>query len=101
MAEQQSLDTIVADLTPEQWQLPTPSPGWTVADQGASIADGDHRRPANCHDFLLACLHQFREDVFPVRAEFYPAGARRVNLQPHRSRRRQRIVYCRNGRLGR
>lgn len=33
MAEQQSLDTIVADLTPEQWQLPTPSPGWTVADQ--------------------------------------------------------------------
>ena len=32
-AEQQALDDIVADLTAEQWQLPTPSPGWTIADQ--------------------------------------------------------------------
>ena len=32
-AEQQSLDAIVAALSPDQWQLPTPSPGWTVADQ--------------------------------------------------------------------
>ena len=32
-AEQQSLDDIVAALSPDQWQLPTPSPGWTVADQ--------------------------------------------------------------------
>ncbi len=33
LAEQQSLDDIVAGLSPEQWQLATPSPGWTVADQ--------------------------------------------------------------------
>ena len=33
LAEQQALDDIVAGLAPEQWQLPTPSPGWTVADQ--------------------------------------------------------------------
>ena len=33
LAEQQSLDDIVAALSPDQWQLPTPSPGWTVADQ--------------------------------------------------------------------
>lgn len=33
VAEQRSLDDIVASLTPEQWQLPTPSPGWNVADQ--------------------------------------------------------------------
>ncbi len=32
-AEQQSLDAIVAALTPDEWQLATPSPGWTVADQ--------------------------------------------------------------------
>ena len=32
-AEQQALDDIVAGLDAEQWQLPTPSPGWTVADQ--------------------------------------------------------------------
>jgi len=32
-AEQDSLDAVVAGLSPEQWQTPTPSPGWTVADQ--------------------------------------------------------------------
>ena len=32
-AEQQALDDIVAGLDADQWQLPTPSPGWTVADQ--------------------------------------------------------------------
>ena len=33
VAEQQSLDDIVSPLDAAQWQLPTPSPGWTVADQ--------------------------------------------------------------------
>ena len=33
VAEQQTLDDIVAGLDAEQWQLPTPSPGWTIADQ--------------------------------------------------------------------
>jgi uncharacterized protein (TIGR03084 family) len=33
LAEQQALDDIVAELAPGQWALPTPSPGWTVADQ--------------------------------------------------------------------
>ncbi len=33
VAEQQTLDDIVAGLDATQWQLPTPSPGWTVADQ--------------------------------------------------------------------
>ena len=33
VAEQAALDAVVADLTEEQWRLPTPSPGWTVADQ--------------------------------------------------------------------
>jgi uncharacterized protein (TIGR03084 family) len=33
LAEQQALDDVMADLTDEQWQLPTPSPGWTIADQ--------------------------------------------------------------------
>ena len=32
-AEQQSLDDVVAELTPEQWATPTPSPGWAVRDQ--------------------------------------------------------------------
>jgi uncharacterized protein (TIGR03084 family) len=33
VAEQAALDAVVAPLTVEQWALPTPSPGWTVADQ--------------------------------------------------------------------
>lgn len=33
LAEQQTLDDIVAELDDEQWQLPTPSPGWTITDQ--------------------------------------------------------------------
>jgi uncharacterized protein (TIGR03084 family) len=32
-AEQGALDAVVVGLTGEQWRLPTPSPGWTVADQ--------------------------------------------------------------------
>jgi uncharacterized protein (TIGR03084 family) len=32
-AEQEALDTLVADLTDEQWAVATPSPGWSVADQ--------------------------------------------------------------------
>ncbi|MGK2928868.1 MAG: TIGR03084 family metal-binding protein [Acidimicrobiales bacterium] len=36
-AEQQALDEIVAPLTDAQWTMPTPSPGWTVADQIAHL----------------------------------------------------------------
>ncbi|HEX4866092.1 MAG TPA: maleylpyruvate isomerase N-terminal domain-containing protein, partial [Acidimicrobiales bacterium] len=32
-AEQDSLDAVVADLPPEQWDTPTASPGWSVRDQ--------------------------------------------------------------------
>jgi uncharacterized protein (TIGR03084 family) len=32
-AEQEALDAIVAGLSDEQWRLPTPSLGWSVADQ--------------------------------------------------------------------
>ncbi len=32
------LDEIVSNLTESQWRLPTPSPGWTVADQIGHLA---------------------------------------------------------------
>lgn len=32
-AEQAALDDVVAALTDDAWAMPTPSPGWTVADQ--------------------------------------------------------------------
>lgn len=31
--ESEALDSLVAGLTPEQWGLPTPAPGWTIAHQ--------------------------------------------------------------------
>lgn len=38
IAEQDALDAIVSVLDPEQWRMPTPSPGWTVADQIGHLA---------------------------------------------------------------
>ena len=32
-AEHDSLDAVLAELSPDQWSLATPSPGWDVADQ--------------------------------------------------------------------
>ncbi|MBL1081908.1 TIGR03084 family protein [Streptomyces actinomycinicus] len=37
-AESDELDQLVAELSPEQWALPTPAPGWTVAHQIAHLA---------------------------------------------------------------
>ncbi|WP_190017529.1 TIGR03084 family metal-binding protein [Streptomyces lucensis] len=41
-AESEELDLLTAELTPRQWALPTPAPGWTVAHQIAHLAWTDH-----------------------------------------------------------
>jgi uncharacterized protein (TIGR03084 family) len=41
-AESDELDLLVAELSPGQWALPTPAPGWTVAHQIAHLAWTDH-----------------------------------------------------------
>ncbi|MEV7687164.1 TIGR03084 family metal-binding protein [Streptomyces bungoensis] len=41
-AESEELDLLVAELRPEQWSLPTPAPGWSVAHQIAHLAWTDH-----------------------------------------------------------
>ncbi|MFG2574631.1 TIGR03084 family metal-binding protein [Streptomyces sp. NPDC048481] len=41
-AESDELDRLVAELGAEQWRLPTPAPGWTVAHQIAHLAWTDH-----------------------------------------------------------
>jgi enediyne biosynthesis protein E11 len=38
IAEGESLDQLVASLEPQQWALPTPAPGWTIAHQVAHLA---------------------------------------------------------------
>ncbi len=37
-AECSALDALVVDLAPEQWALPTPAEGWTIAHQIAHLA---------------------------------------------------------------
>ncbi|MFN3216765.1 MAG: maleylpyruvate isomerase family mycothiol-dependent enzyme [Acidimicrobiales bacterium] len=38
LAEHEALDTIVSELTDDQWAIPTASPRWSVADQIAHLA---------------------------------------------------------------
>jgi enediyne biosynthesis protein E11 len=37
-ADGEDVDRLVAQLTPEQWRLPTPAPGWSVAHQIAHLS---------------------------------------------------------------
>lgn len=41
-AEHEGLDALVADLTEEQWQQPTPAEGWSIKDTIAHIAGADY-----------------------------------------------------------
>ncbi|MEU2712347.1 TIGR03084 family metal-binding protein [Streptomyces sp. NPDC007205] len=41
-AESEELDRLTAGLSPGQWALPTPAPGWTLAHQIAHLAWTDH-----------------------------------------------------------
>ncbi len=38
IAEGEALDAVVAGLSPSQWALPTPAPGWTIAHQVGHLA---------------------------------------------------------------
>ncbi len=58
LQEQLDLETIVADLSDDQWKLPTPSPRWTVADQIAHLSYFD----------ATAVLAITDPDAFQVRA---------------------------------
>lgn len=48
--EHAALDAIVESLTDEQWAAPTPSPGWTVADQIGHLAYFDRTAAAAIED---------------------------------------------------
>ena len=43
VAEQSALERILDDLTPNEWTVPTPSVGWTVADQISHLRFFDER----------------------------------------------------------
>jgi enediyne biosynthesis protein E11 len=70
VAEGEALDQLVADLDEEQWELPTPAPGWTIkhqvahltsiaglAELAASDPDGFQQAAAGAADDFDAAVH--------------------------------------------
>jgi enediyne biosynthesis protein E11 len=49
-AEGDDLDLLLAGLSQERWQTPTPSPGWTVAHQVGHLASSDESTVAAVRD---------------------------------------------------
>ncbi|MEV1062341.1 TIGR03084 family metal-binding protein [Streptomyces sp. NPDC050263] len=79
-AESDELDRLVAELGPEQWALPTPAAGWTVAHQIAHLTWTDHSS-------LLAVTDQeaFAREVEKALAEpgdFVDNGAEQGAAKP-------------------
>ena len=64
LAETAWLDELLAALPPAQWQLPTPAPGWTIADQVSHLAYFDEAylaaRMAQCFRDLGEAGHAAR-----------------------------------------
>ncbi|MGH9136092.1 MAG: maleylpyruvate isomerase family mycothiol-dependent enzyme [Acidimicrobiales bacterium] len=74
-AEQEALDEVVSALGDEQWRQPTPSPGWTVADQVGHLTYFDAAAATAIED-----PPAFRASV----AELLGAGASVDDLTLHR-----------------
>jgi uncharacterized protein (TIGR03084 family) len=60
--EQEALDDVVAPLSDEEWQTPSPSPGWTVADQIGHLSYFDAAAVLACED-----PEQFRSEAAQLR----------------------------------
>jgi uncharacterized protein (TIGR03084 family) len=79
-AESEELDALVADLSPAQWQMPTPAPGWTIAHQIAHLLWTDRAA-------VLAATDEpgFAQLVASAAADplgFVDAGAEEVAASP-------------------
>ncbi|MDX6739242.1 TIGR03084 family metal-binding protein [Actinocorallia sp. A-T 12471] len=64
-AEYAALDALVGGLTPAQWALPTPAPGWTIAHQVAHLAWTDRQAllSATDPDGFRASLREATPDL--------------------------------------
>ncbi|MGA9279417.1 TIGR03084 family metal-binding protein [Ilumatobacter sp.] len=84
IAEQDALDSIVAELDDEQWALPTPSDRWSVADQIGHLAYFDESA-----SWAIADEQRFRSslaDLAPVLSgELDEAGIDDVTLGDFRA----------------
>jgi uncharacterized protein (TIGR03084 family) len=80
VAEQNSLDEVVRDLSAEQWSQPTASPGWTVFDQIAHLAYFDGRASLAIRD-----PEQFRRDLDEMLGRAAGESIDEITLGPLRS----------------
>jgi uncharacterized protein (TIGR03084 family) len=68
LAEGEELERLVAGLSPDQWALPTPAPGWTIAHQVAHLAFIAHLAGAAAAD-----AEEFERLAAPARVDFQGA----------------------------
>jgi uncharacterized protein (TIGR03084 family) len=80
VAEQNSLDDVVAHLTIEQWRRATASPGWSVFDQVAHLAYFDDRA-----SIALSDPERFRRDLDEMLARAANESIDEITLGPLRS----------------
>lgn len=79
-AESEELDLLVAGLSQEQWSLPTPAPGWTVAHQIAHLAWTDHSSLLAVTD--RAAFSREVEKALAAPGDFVDNGAEEVARKP-------------------
>jgi len=67
-AQQDDLDEIVEALAASQWSLPTPSPGWTIADQIGHLSyfDGSAAQAINDPDGFAAGVEELFASVATI-----------------------------------
>ncbi|MFC8538607.1 TIGR03084 family metal-binding protein [Streptomyces sp. NPDC057249] len=80
VAEGEEIDALLDGLSEEQWQLPTPAPGWTVAHQVAHLAFVCHlaatsaRDPQRFAEYAAQAKNGFQAAVDAALAQFLAAG---------------------------
>ncbi|MPY31663.1 TIGR03084 family protein [Streptomyces adustus] len=78
--ESDELDRLVAGLSPQQWELATPAPGWTVAHQIAHLAWTDHSAHLSVTD--ADAFHGLVEKALAAPDSFVDEGAEEGARQP-------------------
>lgn len=81
LAEQDDLDAIVAPLAPEQWELMTPSPGWSIRDQIGHLTYFDRAAAAAVVD--VERFRTMRDELIGHLAD--PEGADAATLSQARA----------------
>ncbi|MER7729098.1 TIGR03084 family metal-binding protein [Streptomyces sp. NPDC096323] len=80
VAEGEEIDALLEGLDDQQWQTPTPAPGWTVAHQVAHLAFVCHLAATSAHDpqrfaqYAAQAKNGFQAAVDGALTQFLAAG---------------------------